>query len=385
MAAVQSEKITHNKSISLVGGVFEAAMSTKNWRSFIDRVAAVLLEHGVSLLVQRVNPDVFRSSASDGFEPARDQSQDKVRLRVDLSRETGADSLRMKVEGGSVEGWKPVKGGDTGDSADSQTPVFVLGCFVSKRDARAVLMGVRWLDEVKPDEDLVAFLRSFVSQLQRAFALHKQFTQLRGQHSAISDVLNRLPFGVLFVDAHGHVVARNIRARQIAEESDGLVIDRSVLTASSAREASKLRELIVRATTAAKDEVTGAPMNITRPSMRRPLTVLVGSLTLVDKSEGTAAPAAVVFVADPEDDYDIAEETVLHFFDLTPAEARLLVALVNGAHLAEVSETFHVTKNTLKTQLNQIFRKTGTSRQADLIKLVYSTPVVMNVFPGQSH
>ncbi len=385
MAAVQSEKITQNKSISLVGGVFEAAMTTKNWRNFIDRVATVLMENGVSLLVQRVNPDVFRSSAPDGFEPVREQSEDKVRLRVDLSRETGVDSLRMKVEGGSAEGWKPVKKGDTGDSANSQAPVFVLGCFVSKRDARAVLMGLRWRDEGTPDEDSVAFLRSFVSQLQRAFALHKQFTQLRGQHGAISDVLNRLPFGVLFVDVHGHVVARNVKAREIAEAGDGLVVERSVLTASSAREASKLRELIVRATTAAKDEVTGRPMNITRPSMRRPLTVLVGSLSLVDRSEGSTAPAAVVFVSDPEDEYDIAEETVLHFFDLTPAEARLLVALVNGAHLAEVSETFKVTKNTLKTQLNQIFRKTGTNRQSDLIKLVYSTPVVMNVFPGQSH
>ena len=197
-------------------------------------------------------------------------------------------------------------------------------------------------------------------------------------------VLNWLPFGVLFVDAQGNVLTKNRKARAMCAENDGLTIERSVLVADSAQETAHLRELILHAAVSNRDQVVTEAMTVARPSMRRPFTVMVSSLTSIERSEAGVAPAAVVFVSDPEENYNIAEETVLHFFDLTPAEARLLVALANGSSLSEVSASHRVTVNTLKTQLNHIFRKTGTNRQSDLIKLVFSTPVVMNAFASET-
>lgn len=373
----------HDSAVPLIGGIFDAAMTARNWRAFVNRLSDVLLDHGILLLLQKVGREVFRAQSPETFEPLHDKPQERIRLRIDLSRSVDADALQMTSEDGDVDAWRPIKSALEDEAEESQAPTYVLGCFVSKQDSAACLMGVRWRDDTVSNDESLAFLRSFVPELQRAFTLHKQFTRLRTQHHAASDVLNWLPFGVLFVDAQGNVLTKNRKAQAMCAENDGLTIERSVLVADSAQETTHLRELILHAAVSARDQVVTEAMTVARPSMRRPFTVMVSSLTSSERSEASGAPAAVVFVSDPEENYNIAEETVLHFFDLTPAEARLLVALANGSSLSEVSASHQVTVNTLKTQLNHIFRKTGTNRQSDLIKLVFSTPVVMNAFASE--
>jgi DNA-binding CsgD family transcriptional regulator len=57
-------------------------------------------------------------------------------------------------------------------------------------------------------------------------------------------------------------------------------------------------------------------------------------------------------------------------YRLTDAEAALAAALANGARLSEYAATRGVRVSTLRTQLKRCFRKTATSRQADLIRLI---------------
>ncbi|MET3410013.1 MULTISPECIES: helix-turn-helix transcriptional regulator [unclassified Methylobacterium] len=67
-------------------------------------------------------------------------------------------------------------------------------------------------------------------------------------------------------------------------------------------------------------------------------------------------------------------------FDLTPAEARLLQALAGGLRLQSYAESVGVQTSTVRTQLNSIFNKTGTKRQADLLSIVTS----LALFSGQT-
>ncbi len=69
-----------------------------------------------------------------------------------------------------------------------------------------------------------------------------------------------------------------------------------------------------------------------------------------------------------------AAESVVARFRLTRAEARLAKALWNGSTLEEAAEVFGVTKNTVRTQLRQIFVKTGAQRQSQLIRLLANAP-----------
>lgn len=55
---------------------------------------------------------------------------------------------------------------------------------------------------------------------------------------------------------------------------------------------------------------------------------------------------------------------------LTPAEARLASALLQGTSLDEAAAQLGVTRNTIRTQLRGLFIKTDTHRQSDLLRVL---------------
>jgi DNA-binding CsgD family transcriptional regulator len=57
-------------------------------------------------------------------------------------------------------------------------------------------------------------------------------------------------------------------------------------------------------------------------------------------------------------------------FDLTPAEARLALLLVAGETLRAAAVKLSITYETARTSLKNIFRKTGTCRQAELVIVI---------------
>jgi DNA-binding CsgD family transcriptional regulator len=56
-------------------------------------------------------------------------------------------------------------------------------------------------------------------------------------------------------------------------------------------------------------------------------------------------------------------------FKLTPAETRVLAGLLSGRTLSETADELGVARTTARTHLDNIFCKTGVSRQAELLKL----------------
>lgn len=59
-------------------------------------------------------------------------------------------------------------------------------------------------------------------------------------------------------------------------------------------------------------------------------------------------------------------------FGLTKAEARLALHLAEGASLASAAQVFNVKLTTIRSQLQQVFAKTGTSRQTELVAMLLS-------------
>jgi DNA-binding CsgD family transcriptional regulator len=59
-------------------------------------------------------------------------------------------------------------------------------------------------------------------------------------------------------------------------------------------------------------------------------------------------------------------------FGLTKAEARLALRLAEGATLAGAAKEFNVKATTVRSQLQQVFAKTGASRQTELVALLLS-------------
>ncbi|HEY4985377.1 MAG TPA: helix-turn-helix transcriptional regulator [Bradyrhizobium sp.] len=70
-------------------------------------------------------------------------------------------------------------------------------------------------------------------------------------------------------------------------------------------------------------------------------------------------------------------EVIGKSFRLTPTELRVLLAIVEVGGVSNVADALGVADSTVKTHLGRVFEKTGTTRPADLVKLVaaYASPL----------
>ena len=64
-------------------------------------------------------------------------------------------------------------------------------------------------------------------------------------------------------------------------------------------------------------------------------------------------------------------------FELTPAEARLVLRLIVGELLRSAAQTLNIGYETARTTLKSIFHKTGTCRQAELVIVVINAMNIM--------
>jgi DNA-binding CsgD family transcriptional regulator len=90
------------------------------------------------------------------------------------------------------------------------------------------------------------------------------------------------------------------------------------------------------------------------------------------------AATAAMFVRNAALNTPSPQEVIGKLYKLTPTELRVLLAIVQVGSPAGAAETLGVAESTVKTHLHRLFAKTGTKRQADLVKLVagYASPFI---------
>lgn len=72
----------------------------------------------------------------------------------------------------------------------------------------------------------------------------------------------------------------------------------------------------------------------------------------------------------PTDGAGAAAETVSAAFGLTPAETRIALALTQGRPPAQIATDFGISRTTVAFHMRNIFHKTATSRQAELVAVL---------------
>jgi DNA-binding CsgD family transcriptional regulator len=77
-----------------------------------------------------------------------------------------------------------------------------------------------------------------------------------------------------------------------------------------------------------------------------------------------------VVVSDPDAAPEPTATTLARLFGLTPALARLAAALAAGWSVADYSEEAEISQNAARWQLKQLLGRTGTNRQAELVRLL---------------
>ncbi|MBN9062783.1 MAG: hypothetical protein J0H41_10120 [Rhizobiales bacterium] len=216
------------------------------------------------------------------------------------------------------------------------------------------------------DGDVRRF-QSIVPHLQRALHLRRRLAPRLQPHIGLA-VLETLAFGCVICDAAGRVLLAN-QAAHALERAGAITLaaSRQGLGARSPTERAEFAALIRAAATGG-----GGGMLINAVHGAR---LFVLATPLPGRLNGRPGQALVTFrseAANPTVDAALLSR----LFQLTPAEARLAVALAAGRSLAEIGAESRVTENTLRTQVASALRKTGAANQRELVRMLNLMPPV---------
>ena len=159
---------------------------------------------------------------------------------------------------------------------------------------------------------------------------------------------------------------------ELLEHLLGLSISREGLTAARSSEHAALRQLIHGASTTSNGDGvdSGGMMLISRPSLKRPFSLIVAPRPSNQFELGPAHSAAIIFVSDPESEIETDHAVLARLFGLTPAEGKLATLLMQGKSLEHTAEELSITHETARTHLKRVFDKTSTHRQGELVRLL---------------
>ncbi len=203
--------------------------------------------------------------------------------------------------------------------------------------------------------------------LRRALQIQQKLAVTEGQHEA----LDRIPAGCVLLNSGGRILIANRAAEQIFRRNDGISTFGGQLYAAAGPANAKLRECIHAVVFGLPMRHPGGVVAVPRLNASQPYTVLAAPLPRKPMDWGGCYPVAIVFIADPTPPTKI-EFVLRALYRLTRAEARLAVALASGEGLVHAADVLGIARNTAKTQLQQIFAKTQTDRQAELARLLTS-------------
>lgn len=236
---------------------------------------------------------------------------------------------------------------------------------------------------VKPiDFDLMlASIEARIAQARRMRTLHGGQANAAKSMSAAADrlvigmtaeVLDLLSFGVVLADRRGEVAFANACARTLAEKTDSLSL-RGRLRAGTAELTRQLRQHVARVADAAQrgdDIMTG--MALHRLDGGGEIMLVICSLPGRDGHD-VRSPVAAIFMSDPAHRPAPPEHVLASLFGLTPAEAQVAHGLVSGRRSSDIAGDLKISQTTVAFHLRNLFEKTGTHRQVDLVALIMKT------------
>ena len=218
------------------------------------------------------------------------------------------------------------------------------------------------------DAELAAF-GQFIPHVQRAVRMRMYMQRLAERAGLASVVLDHLHVPLLVLDAQGRVQLANAPAEALLRRQPLLAVVQGCLHPQGLR-AGQFAQLLQSACGTRGPAIAGGATLAN--AQGRPVLQLL-ALPLPARLQAFnpwARPLALLVLHEPQQLPSLQQHLLEQLYGLTPAEARLALVLCQGQAPAQAAERLGISIGTVRSQLKAIFAKTGTGRQADLVRLL---------------
>jgi len=222
-------------------------------------------------------------------------------------------------------------------------------------------------------------LTELTPHIQRAFAIHKEFTRLRIKEEVMQAGIDRLYMGFVLFDEFLQPVYSNPIAQWVLDYHDAISLKGDIIQTHSTDDSKAIREGLHKASrmTRSEDEPEEFATALGLRSPGNPplplLIIPVSQSTLVPMQRFRHAHVAMLF-SDPSRNQPIIPEALQCAYGLTETEAAVAISIANGLGVQEVAKMRGSTPNTIKTHPKSIYSKLDVSRQTELAKTILNGP-----------
>lgn len=233
-------------------------------------------------------------------------------------------------------------------------------------------------------EDPRGFGRADATRLERLAPHFGQAWELGGQLRAaeadtqqMRSYVDTLRCGVLLCDAKGRVQWMNHSARKLIDDRAGLTMSEGVLRAGRPVQSARLRDEIAEAARSGQGSIRYFAVEDEH--------VVLHLAIRTHAQAADESPLVLVAITSASSLVDVPMHAWSSLLRVTPAEAALIAALVQGRTLDEHAAQRGISIGTARNQLKQALAKTNTSRQADLVRLALTSAAahVLNGLPAR--
>ena len=351
---------------ALVGRIYDAALQPTLWHDVLTRLGDLL--GGAALVASALHK-------TEGIKLAVATRQDPAAFKIVTSVYNGAATNPLVAAMPQLPVASPVALPQVMDPATYQAhglfnEVFrpqglahqAIACLHRTEDVICPMGILRSTRAGGFNAEEMRLLEVVLPHFGRALRISLRIDALERDARVTREALDRFPVAVLIADAKARLTHANRAAERLLALNDGLTSRRGELGALRAGEASALRKAIARA--ASREACSSSVVAVQRyVVLVAPLGQQLGELQ-----------GALLLVSDPAATPATDGESLRQLFQLSAREAELAIALLGGTRLKDFADRHSISINTVKSQLRGLFTKTGTARQADLIRLLQSLP-----------
>ena len=243
----------------------------------------------------------------------------------------------------------------------------------------AILSVVRGEEHGQVDAAMRHRVGLLAPHLRRSVLIGRVIDLNAAQAADFSELIDGLAASVFLLGADGRVIHTNAAGHELLRDGTLVQLRGGRLSATDRNSHDALIDALQAA---GGGDVALGTRGIALPLLSRSgerfavnvLPMRSSRRSLVAAGQGAVA---AIFIHRAAQEIPTQPEVIAQTFRLTPAELRVLLGIVEIGGVSETAEALGIGEATVKTHLHRLFGKTGTSRQADLVKLMaaYSSPL----------